>query len=332
MGARPKQDLRSARGPWLGWWTGASFGLHGVFLIGILLLAVHTPVVHESTLRVRLLTEAPQLAAPAPPARPILRRIFSPRPLRLPPEEPRVPIASQAAPLLPPEAPTSGANTAPVLSPPSLPSSAGTPPEWSANSGGSQSQVKPTGHEGGDAARPAGEGPRPGGVGTGNVPAPELPRSESKVQGVVLMPDNGGTGTGRSGSGVSDPGAGGGVGPPGSSGVGAGGGGGSGPHVASRAHSGQGGGGSLADMLRAIRRRIEEAKIYPEAAQRAGMEGTVEVRFQIGPSGVPMDLEIVRSSGDPELDQASLETIRRAGPYPTIHGRLRIPIAYHLDR
>jgi TonB family protein len=61
------------------------------------------------------------------------------------------------------------------------------------------------------------------------------------------------------------------------------------------------------------------------------MEGTVEVRFRVGPSGAPADVEVVKSSGHPELDRASLETIRRAGPYPIIHGRIRIPLAYRLD-
>ena len=128
------------------------------------------------------------------------------------------------------------------------------------------------------------------------------------------MPENSGSGIGRGGSGASDQGAGAGGGDrtPITPGV-------------------RGGGAGLGESLRSIRRRIEEAKTYPEAARRAGMEGTVEVRFQIGPSGAPVNLEIVTSSGYPELDQATLETIRRAGPYPTIHGRIRIPLAYRLD-
>ncbi len=117
---------------------------------------------------------------------------------------------------------------------------------------------------------------------------------------------------------------------PGAQGVGAGGLG--GPAVASRGAGGPGGGSGLADVLGSIRRRIEEAKVYPEAARRAGMEGTAEVRFRIGPDGTPMNLEIVRSSGYPELDRTSLETIRRAAPYPAVSGRIRIPLAYRLDR
>ncbi len=147
------------------------------------------------------------------------------------------------------------------------------------------------------------------------------------------MPESSGSGMGRGGSGASDQGTGvgGGDRTPITPGVRGGGGGAGGPAVASRNGSGPGGGAGLGDSLRSIRRRIEEATTYPEAARRAEMEGTVEVRFQIGPGGAPVNLEIVISSGYPELDQASLETIRRAGPYPTIHGRIRIPLAYRLD-
>jgi protein TonB len=62
------------------------------------------------------------------------------------------------------------------------------------------------------------------------------------------------------------------------------------------------------------------------------MQGTVEVRFRVGPDGSADAIEIVRSSGHRELDEASLETVRRAGPYPVVPGRIRIPLSYRLDR
>jgi protein TonB len=62
------------------------------------------------------------------------------------------------------------------------------------------------------------------------------------------------------------------------------------------------------------------------------MQGTVELRFRVGADGSAEALEIVRSSGHRELDEASLQTIRRAGPYPAVAGRVRIPLSYRLDR
>jgi periplasmic protein TonB len=88
----------------------------------------------------------------------------------------------------------------------------------------------------------------------------------------------------------------------------------------------------MGDLLRAIRRRIEEAKTYPDTARRARMEGTVELRFRIGPNGNAETLEVVRSSGHPELDEIAMQTIRRAAPYPIVGGRIRVPLSYHLDR
>jgi protein TonB len=81
-----------------------------------------------------------------------------------------------------------------------------------------------------------------------------------------------------------------------------------------------------------IQRRIEGAKIYPDAARRKGLEGTADVRFRIGPDGSAQAVEVVRSSGHPELDEAARQTIHRAAPFPVIQGRIRIPLSYRLDR
>ncbi|HSB79625.1 MAG TPA: energy transducer TonB [Candidatus Methylomirabilis sp.] len=160
---------------------------------------------------------------------------------------------------------------------------------------------------------------------------------EAKLQGIILLPRGGGSGTGGAGSGAGDHGTGVGGGGSGQGGRadgadgsgGAGRGRGVGGGLASRSG---GRGDGIADLLRAIRRRIEEAKTYPDAARRGGMEGTVEVRFQIDRDGQPEGLEIVRSSGHPELDEIAMQTIRRAGPYPAVSGRIRIPLSYRLDR
>jgi TonB family protein len=39
---------------------------------------------------------------------------------------------------------------------------------------------------------------------------------------------------------------------------------------------------------------------------------------------------VVKSSGFPVLDQASVETIKRAAPFPPIRGTIRVPISYRL--
>jgi periplasmic protein TonB len=90
----------------------------------------------------------------------------------------------------------------------------------------------------------------------------------------------------------------------------------------------------VADLLRAIRQKIERehAKVYPEAAHRKGIEGTVEVRFRIAGDGSAEAVEVVRSSGFPLLDELSVQTIRRAAPYPLVVGWIRSPLVYRLDQ
>ncbi|HSC70298.1 MAG TPA: energy transducer TonB [Candidatus Methylomirabilis sp.] len=167
--------------------------------------------------------------------------------------------------------------------------------------------------------------------------APVSPPFEARAQGIILLPGGGGGGRGRGGSGAVEQGGGvdvGGTGLGGRGGVGGEGAGGTtkGATGAGGIASRGGGGEGLADLLRDIKRRVEQAKTYPDAARRAGLEGTVEVRFRIGRDGNAEALEILRSSGHAALDEIAMQTIRRAGPYPVVSGRIRIPLSYRLDQ
>jgi len=78
---------------------------------------------------------------------------------------------------------------------------------------------------------------------------------------------------------------------------------------------------------------------YPRAARRAGLEGTVHVRFVIDPEGRIADASVERSSGARVLDRAALELLGRASPVPGLaqYGlaqalELRLPIDYRLRR
>lgn len=103
--------------------------------------------------------------------------------------------------------------------------------------------------------------------------------------------------------------------------------GGGGSWIGSGGGAGKGGGGDWRSLLL---RRIEEAKRYPARARRLGMEGVAEVQFRITPDGTVEGVSVVKSSGFPLLDQESLETIKRAAPFPPIPGIVRIPISYRL--
>lgn len=83
-------------------------------------------------------------------------------------------------------------------------------------------------------------------------------------------------------------------------------------------------------LLQVLLQRIERVKHYPSGARRSGMEGTVEVEFRIAGDGGVEGVKVVKSSGFTLLDEASVETIRRAAPLPIIPGTIRVPISYRL--
>ena len=75
---------------------------------------------------------------------------------------------------------------------------------------------------------------------------------------------------------------------------------------------------SVAVYLHGWRRKIERVGtlIYPlEAAQRAGLTGSPVLEVQLLADGRLGGAWIRRSSGDPELDQASLQILKLAAPY-----------------
>ncbi len=92
-------------------------------------------------------------------------------------------------------------------------------------------------------------------------------------------------------------------------------------------------GAYLAELQRAIKRQQR----YPEAARHRGTEGTATLTFVLQADGRIDRVQVARSAGDTELDQAAVEAINRLGrfkPIPSVLGRdswtLRIPIRFDL--
>jgi TonB family protein len=91
------------------------------------------------------------------------------------------------------------------------------------------------------------------------------------------------------------------------------------------------GGVPFEERLAEIRRRIQEALVYPPLARRRSLEGESEVAFEIAPGGAPSAIELVRSSGSTLLDAAAERAVRAAAPLPPVLGRLRVPVRFELD-
>lgn len=92
-------------------------------------------------------------------------------------------------------------------------------------------------------------------------------------------------------------------------------------------------GAYLAELQRAIKRQQR----YPEAARHRGTAGTTTLTFVLQADGRIDRVQVARSAGDTELDQAAVEAINRLGrfkPIPSVLGRdnwtLRIPIRFDL--
>ncbi|MFC5583591.1 TonB family protein [Nitratireductor kimnyeongensis] len=64
--------------------------------------------------------------------------------------------------------------------------------------------------------------------------------------------------------------------------------------------------------------KLRRSLRYPSAAKRQRLKGEVHVRFTIARNGSVSGVRIVRSSGSGVLDQAALDTVRRAAPFPRI--------------
>jgi TonB family protein len=191
----------------------------------------------------------------------------------------------------------------------------------------------------GNGGRPAEEvGGRGGSGGGGPTGGGSLTKAAVEPASGVFIVSGAGNGMGHVGSGNGGIGSGLGAGRGDGQGEGIGKGAGSGSGAGSGDGAGygsvhgDGSGASVADLLRSIRHQIEKAKIYPDIARRQGKQGTVELRFRIAANGTVEAVEVVHSSGHQSLDDSSMQTVHRAGPYPPVSGWVRIPLSYRLER
>ena len=89
---------------------------------------------------------------------------------------------------------------------------------------------------------------------------------------------------------------------------------------------------SDAGLFGAIRGAIQRQVRYPSAARHAGLEGTVYVRLYFASDALTPSLEIARSSGHTDLDEAAVKAVRRSLPLPRPRAALdlTIPIVFQL--
>jgi protein TonB len=83
---------------------------------------------------------------------------------------------------------------------------------------------------------------------------------------------------------------------------------------------------------------LERFRRYPARARAARQQGTITVRFRMNKAGMVLSSAIVKRSGYYDLDQAALDTLKRAQPLPAIPAdmgdevELTIPVEFQLRR
>lgn len=98
---------------------------------------------------------------------------------------------------------------------------------------------------------------------------------------------------------------------------------------------GAGGSGSTkgeggSELLARIWRKINASKYYPSSAKRRGITGAPKVAFAIGENGSVKWARLVSSSGESILDDAAVETVRRAAPLPYYPKTITVAVKYSL--
>lgn len=79
----------------------------------------------------------------------------------------------------------------------------------------------------------------------------------------------------------------------------------------------------LQSFFGSVRKKIESHKKYPRFAKNSGIEGRSGVKITILKSGQLEKVEVVDSSGSEILDNAAMQSIREASPFPPIPMGLR---------
>ncbi len=104
-----------------------------------------------------------------------------------------------------------------------------------------------------------------------------------------------------------------------------------------KVESGGDAGEIISDYISKVRYRIEKEKRYPKKSLIRKEEGTVMVSFLLNSSGSLLSAEVFSSSGFEGLDDAAIETVMGASPYPPFPKRLKrdrlslkVPIKYEI--
>ena len=95
---------------------------------------------------------------------------------------------------------------------------------------------------------------------------------------------------------------------------------------------GTGTGGGIASSAERESGQLSGDRDYPRAARAAGVEGTVAVRFTVQPSGRVSGCQVIRSSGNADLDSTTCRLIEQRFRYRPARDAASNPVAETIAR
>lgn len=84
-------------------------------------------------------------------------------------------------------------------------------------------------------------------------------------------------------------------------------------------------------LLAQIRAKLQKNLVYPPVARLNRIQGRVDVRFEIQPTGAPKNVKVVASSGFEVLDEAAVKTVLASAPLPVVPLKVKVPVVFKLD-
>ena len=79
-----------------------------------------------------------------------------------------------------------------------------------------------------------------------------------------------------------------------------------------------------------IWKQINASKFYPQTAKKQKLEGVPKITFEINSNGQIKWVNIATSSGEKILDDAAIETVKRAAPLPFYPKPVTVAVRYSL--
>ena len=93
-----------------------------------------------------------------------------------------------------------------------------------------------------------------------------------------------------------------------------------------------------ADYKARVRQAVDAHKHYPRLSRRMMEQGKVVVEFSVDASGAVSGVQIKQSSGSERLDEAALQAVRDAAPFPPFPDEVKrnrwqftLPLSFSLD-